>query len=90
MTFDSRKNSSSIPPMMTLVDIQEQLEQIDAQIIKLLEERMHICAGQNLSGDEETEILSLWLEEAADKGLDEAKMEKIGKFVIAMSRGDKE
>lgn len=84
------EKSISMPAMMTLVDIQEQLEQIDAQIIKLLEERMHICAGQRLSGDEEAEILSLWLEEAADKGLDEGKMEKIGKFVIAMSRGESE
>ena len=72
--------------MMTLVDIKEQLEQIDQQIINLLEERMHICAGQSLDADEEAEILSLWLEEAAEKGLDDGKMEKIGKFVIAMSR----
>lgn len=73
--------------MMTLTDIQEQLEQLDQQIIKLLEERVRICDGQNLSSDEELEMLSLWLEEAADKGLDEGKMDKIGKLVITMSRG---
>lgn len=76
--------------MMTLTDIQEQLELIDHQIIKLLEERVHVCAGQTLSTDEEIEILSLWLEEAADKGLDDDKIEKIGKLVIAISRGEKE
>lgn len=76
--------------MMTLVDIQEQLEKVDAQIITLLEERMHICEGHSLDADEEVELLSVWLEEAADKGLDEAKMEKIGKFVIAMCRGSVE
>ena len=73
--------------MMTLTDIQEQLEQIDQQIIKLLEERVRMCDSQNLSSDEELEILSLWLEEAAEKGLDEGKMDKIGKLVITMSRG---
>ena len=75
---------------MTLVDIKEQLESIDQQIINLLEERMHLCAGQSLGSDEEVEILSLWLEEAAEKGLDDAKMEKIAKFVIAMSRDTSE
>ncbi|MCB9807678.1 hypothetical protein H6770_00285 [Candidatus Peribacteria bacterium] len=73
--------------MMTLVDIQEQLEKLDQQIIKLLEERVRICDGQNLSSDEELELLSLWLEEAAEKGLDEGRMEKIGKLIIALSRG---
>lgn len=72
---------------MTLVDIQEQLEKLDQQIIKLLEERVRICDGQNLSSDEELELLSLWLEEAAEKGLDEGRMEKIGKLIIALSRG---
>jgi len=71
--------------MMTLVDIKEQLEQLDLQIIKLLDERVHICAGHSLSADEKLDILSLWLEEAADKGLDEARVEKIGKLAIAMS-----
>ncbi|MCA9370677.1 MAG: hypothetical protein KC680_01805 [Candidatus Peregrinibacteria bacterium] len=73
--------------MMTLVDIQEQLEKLDQQIIKLLEERVRICDGQNLSSDEELELLSLWLEEAAEKRLDEGRMEKIGKLIIALSRG---
>lgn len=73
--------------MMTLVDIQEQLEKLDQQIIKLLEERVRMCDGQNLSSDEELDILSMWLEEAAEKGLDEGKMEKISKLVITMSRG---
>lgn len=73
--------------MMTLVDIQEQLEQLDQKIIKLLEERVQMCDGHNLAPEEELDILSMWLEEAAEKGLDEGKMEKIGKLVITMSRG---
>ena len=79
-----------MPAMMTLTDIQEQLELIDQQIIKLLEERVRMCEGQNLHADDELEMLSLWLEEAAEKGLDDAKMEKIAKFVIAMCRGRSE
>ncbi|MDP7476833.1 MAG: hypothetical protein QF442_00125 [Candidatus Peribacteraceae bacterium] len=76
--------------MMTLIDIQEQLEQIDHKIIKLLEERMHVCTGQYLSSEEELECLSLWLEESSEKGMDEARVEKIGKLTIAMCRGRSE
>lgn len=76
--------------MMTLVDIQEQLEKVDQQIISLLQERAQICAGQSLSGEEEADLLSVWLEEAADRGLDEGRMEKIGKLTIAMCRGSRE
>lgn len=76
--------------MMTLTDIQELLEQIDQQIIKLLEERVRLCEGQSINGDDEVEMLSLWLEEASEKGLDEGKMEKIAKVVIALSRGREE
>lgn len=72
--------------MMTLVDIKEQLESIDQQIINLLEERVHVCAGQSIDSDEEAEMLSLWIEESAEKGLDDAKTEKIGKLAIAMCR----
>ncbi|PIR54589.1 hypothetical protein COU75_00110 [Candidatus Peregrinibacteria bacterium CG10_big_fil_rev_8_21_14_0_10_42_8] len=70
--------------MMTLTDIQEQLEKLDLQIIKLLDERTHICAGHSLSADDKLDMLSLWLEEAADRGLDEVRVEKIGKLAIAM------
>jgi chorismate mutase len=76
--------------MMTLVDIKEQLEAIDHKIINLLEERTHLCSGHYLGSDEEVEILSLWLEEAAEKGLDDVRMEKIAKLVITMCRDSAE
>lgn len=76
-----------MPCMMTLTDIQEQLEQIDQELIKLIDERVRICDGQDLSTDEELELLSLWLEEGAEKGLEEGKVEKIGKLLIALCRG---
>jgi len=75
-----------MPPMMTITDIAEQLEQIDEQIVKLLEERSHLCEGQPITANDELNMLSLWLEEAAEKGLDEGKIEKIAKLVIALSR----
>lgn len=72
--------------MMTLVDIVEELAKIDGQIINLLEERVRLCKGQSLNSDDEMEMLSQWLEEAAERGLDDGKMEKIAKLVIMMSR----
>jgi chorismate mutase len=76
--------------MMTLADIQERLELLDMQIINLLQERSRICtdAGNQggLDGDQESEILSLWMEEAAERGLDESKMEKMAKLVIGLCR----
>jgi len=74
--------------MMTLVDIQEQLEQLGQQIIKLLEEHSEIAKRGNLTADEELEIVSMWVEEAAERGLDEARMERIAKSVIALSRSE--
>ncbi len=76
--------------MMTITDITEQLEKLDQEIIKLFAERTHLCAGQPISINDEMNMLSLWLEEAAEKGLDEGKVEKIAKLVIALSRGGTE
>ena len=76
--------------MMTLVDILEELQKIDQDIINLLEQRSRLCADHRLDADEEAEILSLWLEEGAEKGLDEVRIEKIAKVVISMCRGSRE
>ena len=76
--------------MMTLTDIIEQLEQIDVQIAKLLEERTRICAGNRLEPEAQAELLSLWLEESAERGLDEGKAEKIGKLILSLCRGGSE
>lgn len=76
--------------MMTLVDIIEELAKIDSQILNLLDERTRLCNGQHINGDDEMEMLSLWLEEAAEKGLDEGKIERMAKLVIALSRPSSE
>ena len=79
-----------MPPMMILTDIIEQLEKIDQQIIKLLEERVQIATGNSLDTDQEADVVSLWLEEAGERGLDEARMERLAKGVNALSRVVKE
>jgi len=73
--------------MVTLVDIVGQLEKIDMEIISLLEERVRMCNQEGgLDADQETELFSVWLEESAEKGLDEEKMDKIGRLIIGVSR----
>ena len=76
-----------MPPMVTLVDIVEQLEQIDQQIISLLEERVRLSQqGEGLDNNQESDLFSAWLEESADHGLDEEKMDKMGRLIAALSR----
>ncbi len=73
--------------MVTLVDIVSQLEKVDMEIIALFEERVRLCNQQGgLDADQETELFSFWLEESGERGLDEDKMDKIGRLVIGLSR----
>ncbi len=75
-----------MPAMMTLTDTLEQLAKIDAKIISLLEERMRICDGQHFTSDELLETISLYVEEAADKGIDSPNIEKLAKIIILICR----
>ena len=72
--------------MITMTDIQAQLEKIDMQILDLLEERTRILQGQGVGPEEAAESAGLWLEEAADRGLDEARVEKIAKLIVGMCK----
>lgn len=73
--------------MAILTDITEQLEKLDEKIIELLTERARLVkSAGGLDGDQELDLLSFWLEEAADAGLDEDKVEKIARLVTALSR----
>ena len=69
-------------------DIQVQLETIDQQIIRLLEERRRLCAEiEEQELVEET--VAYWLDEAASRGLDEIPMERIARLVVKVSeRGE--
>lgn len=72
--------------MMTLTDTLEQLAKIDSQIIHLLEERVRLCDGEEFTADELLETVSLYIEEAADKGIDSPNVEKLAKVMIAICR----
>jgi len=82
--------------MTTITDTRLQLEQLDLQIIRLLEDRVQLCAearerDEGLdTRDVEVEMISLWLEEALDRGLDEAAVERMAMLVTRMCRGEEE
>jgi hypothetical protein len=63
-----------------------QIEKIDQKLIRLLEERLRLCSDGRISLEEESELLSFWIEEAADRGLDEGTTERIGKLVTLLCR----
>lgn len=80
-----------MPHMMALVDIAEQLEKIDQQIIHLLDERKQLCMQSGgLEPDQEEELIGLWMEEGAERGMDEGRMEKLGKLIVMLCRRSKE
>ena len=68
--------------MATLEEILEQLEQIDLQILKLLRDRASVFAGLDEDADFtelDGDIAAMWMEEAAELGLDDARAEKMAK-----------
>jgi len=74
--------------MMTPEDILAALEKIDQQLVRLFAERRELV-GQipgGLSVDQELEIMSLWIDEAVERELDEATMEKMGKLINQLCR----
>ena len=77
--------------MTPLHDSRPFLTKLDEQIMCLIQNRAQQCAelsdsGDGITSEEESEILSYWLEEAADLELDEVLMEKICKMVLLLSR----
>jgi len=78
-----------------MTDTRLQLEKLDQQIIQLLEERVQLCIEarerqESMDTDSEAEELSLWMEEAADRGLDEQIVEKIGRLTQRLCRTEEE
>jgi len=82
--------------MTTITDSRLQLEKLDQQVIKLLAERMQFCAEARArdegldSRDVETEIISMWLEEAVDQGLDEVIVDRVANLVVRLCRAEDE
>jgi len=73
---------------MMVDDILAALEKLDRQMVRLIADRRELVAQipGGLSVDQELEIMSLWIDEAVERELDEASMEKMGKIVSQMCR----
>lgn len=81
--------------MTPLHDTRPEIEKIDEQLIQLLSDRVQRCielrdSGNGITGEEEEEIISYWLEGAADFELDEERMEKICQLVLILCRNSGE
>lgn len=74
--------------MLVVTEIQRELERLDQQILGLLEARRRLCSEGGLEDAQET--LGLWLDEAANRNLDEETMERIAKLVVRVSRRGEE
>ncbi|MBU2213553.1 chorismate mutase [Patescibacteria group bacterium] len=82
--------------MITMTDTRLQLEKLDQQILKLLVERVQLCVEARIrdegldSREVETEIISMWIEESVDLGLDEVIVEKIANMTVRLCREEDE
>jgi len=85
-----------IKRMTTMTETRVDLEKLDQQIIALLAERVQLCnearaRSEGLeSGEVLAEMLSFWIEEAIDRGLDETLTERVAGLVIRMCRAEDE
>lgn len=78
--------------MMMTDDILATLEKIDHQIVRLIADRRDLVAQVpgGLTTDQEVEAMSLWIDDAAERELDETNMEKVIKLLhlICRKRGE--
>lgn len=75
--------------MVTVHDIQEQIEQLDLQMLSLLQDRVKLYAEARRDDDEpldDADVLAMWIEEAGERGLDEGLVEKLCKIIVILSR----
>ncbi len=74
--------------MIPVLDVQQQIEKIDLQIIKLLDDRAKLYSDIRAYGDtsDGEETFALWVEEAADSGLDETIVEKICRLTMLLCK----
>ena len=76
---------------MTVVldELQELLEKIDAKLIDLLTERANLCTRMKEDtniGESINDTVAYWMEEIAERGLDEEAAEKLCRAVIALCK----
>lgn len=74
---------------MTAHDFEDQLQQIDENILNALAERKRLYDTTPVSDQsdlDDMDIVSGWLEEGADRGLDDELLEKLAKIVVLLSK----
>jgi len=73
---------------MSAEDILAALEKIDQQLVRLISDRRELVSQMpgGISVDQELEIMSLWIDEAVERELDEVTMEKMGKLISQLCR----
>ena len=74
--------------MMMTDDLLATLEKLDQQLVRLIADRRDMVAQipGGLSLEQELEIMSLWIDEAAERELPEDAMEKLCKMLNAICR----
>jgi chorismate mutase len=79
--------------MVVLHDIRSQIEKTDQQILDLLEQRVSLWRSLAEEGEVEfpdregeSEAIAMWVEEAADRGLDEIAVERVCRTVLGLCR----
>ncbi len=77
--------------MASIHDLQEQIEQIDRQVLKLLQERNTLYNSlEGMDGINDAEVLGFWMEEAAERGLNDEVVEKLCKLVLTLGKKHEE
>ena len=66
----------------------EQIEKLDRQLVKLLKERSQLCA--QLEDLDVRALMDIWLEEAVDLELDEVTIEKMFKLAMTLCQKEEE
>lgn len=72
--------------MTIAYDLQEQLETIDIQMLRLLRDRARLYAEMGEGMPDDADTLAFWTEEAAEMGLDELATEKIAKICLYLCK----
>ncbi len=66
-----------------------QMEKLDQQILDCLEQRAQLyveAADEGRIAEDDEEVIDAWAESGAERGLDEAAVERVCRAVLALSR----
>ncbi len=89
--------ASISPSVPSITDLRRQVDALDRQIVELLSRRttlvkqiMNQIDEDEPDKDREAQVLSNWLEEGFEYGMDEAMLEKVCKSVMDLGRKSRE